>query len=275
MADTKKIRVRQALKYGGVSVNGKAVTQYDYALHSGDTVEVGTSKPKAPQEPQLDVKIIYEDEHLFAVDKPAGLLTIATNKIKGQDALYSVNLYASTGPERSKNVFIVHRLDRDASGVLVMARSYDLKIYLQEHWQEYRKTYYAIVEGEPSRGSGEVESYLKENRALRVVSGSKREGARYALTRYRVLESARGFSLLEVELVTGRKHQIRVHLSSLGHPIVGDRDYGSSTTFNRRLALHACRLEMEHPVLQKPVIFESPAPGSFRDAFKYFKRNGF
>lgn len=268
LADTKKTRVRQFLKHGGVSVNGKAVTRHDHPLKSGDEVCVQTSRDDRPPAPGLGVRILHEDPFLIVCEKPSGLLTIATDKEKRNDALYAVNAYVNggggaRGGERSafaKKIFVVHRLDRGASGALIFARNFEIKEKLQKNWERYRKRYYAVVEGTPERESGEIRSYLREEKTLRVSVGPERAGAKLAVTRYRVVRSGGGYAHVEIELVTGRKHQIRAQFASLGHPIAGDRDYGSVTNPAGRLALHACEISFEHPVSGERLVIKSPVP---------------
>jgi len=275
MADTKKTRVRQFLKHGGISVNGKTSTQFNRMLRPGDEIRVTTSKKEEAPEPPLGVTILYEDEYLIAASKPAGLLTIATEFEKRQDALYAVNAYVNGArpeldarPPRAydKKVFIVHRLDRGASGVVLFSKDFEVKNKLQKNWENFQKTYYAVVEGIPRKEEGEIRSYLREEKTLGVSVGPERPGSKLAITRYKLVEISEHeeYALLEVGLVTGRKHQIRAQLADIGLPIAGDKDYGCQTDPIGRMCLHAFRLKIEHPVTQKPLIFESPLPRAMK-----------
>lgn len=274
-ADTKRTRVKQSLTHGGVLVNGRPVTRFDYPVKPGDLITFGTRRDdEGAKVPEFGVRILYEDDLLIAVEKPAGLLTVATDSVRERTAIYAVNDFLnlrerirseggrrSKGPvRRRKLVFVVHRLDRGASGVLLFAKDVETKEWLQANWDRFSKTYQAVVEGAPAEEQGKVESYLKENKILRVESGPNSPGAKRAVTHYRVLKKNKSLSLIEVRLETGRKHQIRVHMADLGCPIAGDKDYGSTVNPARRLALHACRLEIEHPAQRRRVAFESPFP---------------
>lgn len=277
LPEMKKTRVRQFLKYRCVSVNGEPVSQFNHVLRPGDSVEVRTSKSEGPASPELGIKLLYEDPYIIVIDKPSGLLTISTETIKGKDALYAVNAYVNRAETKKryggkssyrKKVFVVHRLDRDASGVLIFARDYNVKNTLQKSWDRFHKKYYAVVEGVPEKPLGEIKSYLLETAALRVVSGPERPDAKLSITHYKVLRSRGRHSLLEIALKTGRKHQIRVHCADMGHPIAGDRDYGSETNPLRRLALHSFQLSIEHPISGERMKFDAPLPAAFETLFR-------
>lgn len=274
MHGIKKATLKDYLKYGAIFVNGKPVSQFNHPLEPGDQVLVEKNKEKAETERYRSaLKIVYEDETIIVIDKPAGLLTIATDKIKTKTAFYSVSEYlkasVQSGPRRrsdedsrhGKAVYIVHRLDRDASGLLVLAKTARAKEFLQTNWQDFEKYYYAVVEGTPKEPTGEIRSYLSENAILRVFSSNEKlSDSKLAITHYRVVKSAGTRCLVEVALDTGRKHQIRVHMTKIGHPILGDKDYGNPT-LSKRLALHAHTLKIQHPETLKWMTFESPLPG--------------
>jgi len=272
LSTLKKTRVRQLLKFGCVSINGRVSTKYNFTLKAGDEVRVVSSKIKqSPREEPSGLDILYEDDDLIAISKPEGLLSVATEKVQGDTAIAFVNSYvnhkASAVFKRTpyqKSVFIVHRLDRDVSGVMLFAKSEEVKHALQENWGAFTKCYEAVVEGGPENASGTQVSYLKEDKILHVSSGPERPGARRAETHFEVLDSGKRYSLLAVQLGTGRKHQIRVHLRDLGCPVAGDRHYGAQTNPLKRIALHACRLEITHPVSDEPLVINSPAPATFK-----------
>ncbi|MDD5672445.1 MAG: RNA pseudouridine synthase, partial [Candidatus Omnitrophica bacterium] len=176
--------------------------------------------------------------------------------------------YGRNMPVRKKRVFIVHRIDKDASGLLVFAKSEDVKHSLQSGWKNVKKKYFAVVAGIPKEKSGSVTSFLRENKALNVYTADRADDAKLSTTRFRVLRSSAHYSLLEIELETGRKHQIRVHLADLGHPIAGDERYGCKTNPAGRLALHACELALIHPVSGKRMVFHSAMPDSFDQILK-------
>ncbi len=264
----KKSKAKNYLKFRSVFVNGKSVTQFDYPLSPGDEVMLRTDKAEAQTaylKSRLD--IIYEDTAILVINKPAGLLTIATETIQTQTAYYQVHEYLNhSEPAKKKPVFIVHRLDRDASGLLIFAKSPEAKHYLQSEWPNFEKHYYAVVHGTPAKSADTIESYLAENKFLNVYSIQKQiTNSKHAVTHYKVLKSNGIFSLLEVTIETGRKHQIRVHMSDMNHPIIGDERYAYKTEAQNpspagRMGLHACYLAINHPATGKRVIFRSDLP---------------
>jgi 23S rRNA pseudouridine1911/1915/1917 synthase len=208
--------------------------------------------------------ILYEDQDLLVVDKPAGLLTMATDSEKTRTAYYSLTDYVRKGYNKSrKRIFIVHRLDRDTSGIVIFAKNIESKMYLQGHWNETVKTYLAVVHGQCAETSGTITTYLAENKAHVVYSTSDTRRGRLSITGYRVRRQARDFALIELDLKTGRKHQIRVHLAGIGHAVVGDQKYGKRARTHSRLALHASAISFKHPFLGQQLAFESPAPAYF------------
>ena len=198
------------------------------------------------------------------MDKPAGVLTIATDREK-QNTMYALlfdYVKSQRGPEK---LFIVHRLDREASGLLVFAKSETTKFYLQDQFKEHSagRSYMAVTERRMVKDEFTLKSYLAENAIHRCYSTPDQARGKLAITHVKVLKRSSGRTLVEVRLETGRKHQIRVHLSEQGHPIVGDRDYGSRTNPIQRLALHAVKLAFKHPVTGKVMEFYSPLPAPF------------
>jgi 23S rRNA pseudouridine1911/1915/1917 synthase len=210
------------------------------------------------------VNIIFEDESLIVVDKPAGLLTIATAREKERTLYALLWEHVSHSRPRGK-IFIVHRLDRDASGLLVFAKSPEAKAFLQDQFKLHTagRTYKALVEGRVAADSDTIRSYLAENRAHRCYSTTDSRLGKHAVTRFRVVKRSSRSTLLEVQLQSGRKHQIRVHMAEMGHPIVGDKMYGSQRNPLHRLALHAERLALCHPITGEKKQFESPCPKAF------------
>jgi 23S rRNA pseudouridine1911/1915/1917 synthase len=210
------------------------------------------------------LKIIHEDDSIIVVEKSAGLLTIASETEKVNTAYYRLNeflrLRSSTSGER---IFIVHRLDRDTSGLLVFAKTEIVKRKLQENWSGVKKRYYVIVEGKPKKKDGEIESRLQETKSLKVYSDPHSDDAKLSKTSYRIMKSGRDYSLLDVLLETGRKNQIRVHLSDIGHPVAGDKKYGAKTNPLKRLGLHAYLLLFKHPVSGELMRFKSKMPHKF------------
>jgi len=210
------------------------------------------------------LSLLYEDEDIIVIDKPVGLLTMGTERDKSRTAQAILNDYVRKGNARSRNrVFIVHRLDRDTSGVLIFAKSEQAKRYLQDNWTTTEKRYLAIVYGRLTPQEGMISSYLAENSALTVYSTSDATKGKLSHTAYRTLKEARGFSLLEINLLTGRKHQIRVHLSEKGRPVVGDKKYGKKGDGHQSLALHAYSIAFTHPLTGQRLSFETAVPEYF------------
>lgn len=227
-----------------------------------------TNPAPRPRPLPLGLILIHEDRDILVVNKPAGLLTMGTDSEKERTAYYALTDYVRKGAAKSKiRIFIVHRLDRDTSGVLVFAKNEEAKQYLQEHWEETRKTYLAIVHGHCAEKSGTVNSYLIESSALKVYATNDRVKGKAASTSYRVIKEIEGLSLLAINPHTGRKNQIRVHLADLGHPIIGDRKYGVEKDGYKKLALHAASLTFTHPFKKEVCTFNAPPPGWFQRLF--------
>jgi RluA family pseudouridine synthase len=210
------------------------------------------------------IAILYEDKDILVVDKPAGLLAVATEREKARTAHSILTDYIRIGCGRSrKRLFVVHRLDRDTSGTLIFAKSEEAKFRLQDQWKQTEKKYLAIVHGKLEKSSGTITTYLAEDKAYKVYSTSDSTKGKLSQTAYKVLRITKGFSLLEVALLTGRKNQIRVHLAGIGHPIVGDIKYGKVGEPLSRMALHARSISFKHPFSGKHLTFESRVPEFF------------
>ena len=208
--------------------------------------------------------ILHEDRDILVVDKASGLLTVGTDTIRENTAYYLLNAYVRKGNQKSKNrVFIVHRLDRDTSGLLVFAKTEEAKRYLQDEWQTFSKKYYAVVHGRLPDKEGVITSYLAENSIHRMYSVSDPDKGKLASTGYKILRESQGYSLLEIALLTGRKNQIRVHLAERGYPVAGDRIYGKKGFGIKRLALHAAALTIFHPHTRAEMTFTSKIPAYF------------
>jgi tRNA pseudouridine32 synthase/23S rRNA pseudouridine746 synthase/23S rRNA pseudouridine1911/1915/1917 synthase len=230
-----------------------------------------TTPTPRPRPLPLGLSLIHEDRDILVVNKPAGLLTMGTDSEKERTAYFALTDYVRKGVAKSKlRIFIVHRLDRDTSGVLVFAKNEEAKQHLQAHWEETSKQYLAIVHGHCSEKSGTVNSYLIESSALKVYSTNDRVKGKAASTSYRVIKEVEGLSLLLVTPHTGRKNQIRVHLADLGHPIIGDKKYGVEKDGHKKLALHAASLTFTHPFRKEVCTFEAPPPSWFKRLFGQF-----
>ena len=255
--------IKSMLARGQVSVDGRTATRFDHPVAVGSRVAV---KAHVEEEvPGLPFPILYEDRDILVIDKPAGLLTIANEKEKVRTAYHMLTDYVQQESKFGR-VFVVHRLDRDTSGVVLFAKNEETKRAFQEDWDArvLRRGYRALVEGVPQPPEGEVRSFLRETRTHLVYSGAPGRDAKEAVTLYRTLASGGGYALLEIDLKTGRKNQIRVHMSDLGHPIAGDRQYGARTRPLGRLCLHAHRLELIDPRSGEKRVFAAREPAAFR-----------
>lgn len=210
------------------------------------------------------ITILYEDYDIIVIEKVHGLLTVGNDKETENTVTSLLNNYVRKGNPKSRNrVFIVHRLDKDTSGILVFGKNEQSKRYLQDNWKEATKTYYTVVNGQLDKKEGIVSSYLTENAIHRVYSVEDSEAGKLSRTEYKVLKESEKYSLLEINLLTGRKNQIRVHFSELGHPVVGDKMYGNKDKGIRRLNLHAASLSINHPVTKERMTFETKIPEYF------------
>jgi len=221
------------------------------------------SPPKRYQ--PMGLSILYEDRDILVVDKMNGLSTVSNEKVRENTAYYLLNKYVRKGNQKSRNrVFIVHRLDRDTSGIIVFAKNENAKRYLQEEWQEFRKKYYAVVHGALPKKEGVITSYLAENRIHKMYSVDDPEKGKLAKTGYKVLRESKKYSLLEIDLLTGRKNQIRVHFSERGCPVAGDKKYGKKEKGIKRLTLHAASITILHPYTKEKMTFNTKVPAYFK-----------
>lgn len=263
MPQRERTNVKELLKYGQVMLNGTVARQFDAPLNPGDEVKVNLTRAFVTFYNRR-LQLVYEDDDIIVANKGYGLLSIGNDKIKDGTAYSILRDYLKSKDPRNK-LFIVHRLDQHTSGLMVFAKNTEAKEIMQHNWNNMvrRRQYVCVVEGKIDPPEGEVKSYLAENSKYLVYSTDKPEEGKLAYTRYKAIKSANGYTLAEVELETGRKNQIRVHMKDLGHPIIGDRRYGARTAPIHRLALHARTLVFIHPVSRKLMEFETPIPASF------------
>jgi len=262
--DRKRTAIKQFLAHNQVAVNGMPVRQFDHPLVPGDMVKVNfTHEFKVFYNRRL--KIVYEDDDIIVVNKGYGLLSMGNDKTPDGTAYSILRDYVKWSDPRNK-IFIIHRLDRDTSGLMMFAKSMQAKERMQHNWNNMvlNRTYVAVCEGDMEQRSGVVRSYLAENSQFEVYSTDDPEQGQLAVTRFSTLQSNGRFSLVELELDTGRKNQIRVHMSDLGHPISGDRKYGALASPLHRLALHARTLRFVHPISGELMDFSTPIPAGFR-----------
>ncbi len=215
------------------------------------------------------LEIIYEDRDILVVDKVSGLLTVSTKKVRDNTAYRLLNNYVRKGNPKSRHrIFIVHRLDRDASGLIVFAKNENAQRYLQEEWSSFQKTYYVLVQGILPEKEGVITSYLAENRAHKMYSVDDHKKGKLSKTGYKVIRESPEYSLLEIDLLTGRKNQIRVHLAEKGYPVVGDRKYGVREKGIKRLTLHSASLTIVHPYSKETLTFKTRVPAYFKSLMK-------
>jgi 23S rRNA pseudouridine1911/1915/1917 synthase len=263
--EAKRNTVRGWLAERRVVVNGQIVSQFDHELQTGDAVTIQTESSTAPDTRIAGgILIRHEDDAVIVIEKPAGLRSIASEAESEATAYAHLTTHVRRGNARSRErVWIVHRLDQETSGLMVFARTEAAKRALQDNWETARKIYRAVVEGAPPRESGVLDSYLDESDRFRVRVVPEGPDTRRAVTRYRIEQRTPEYARLELELETGRRHQIRVQLGAAGWPIVGDKRYGAQTNPVRRVALHASELRITHPATKQAMRFISPLPGEF------------
>ena len=255
-----KNSVKSLLHNEKVFVNGNMTTKYNYELNIGDVVEIREKVAK-------NIDIIYEDKDIIVINKPSGLLTVATEKEKNKTAYHLVMEYLKK-KNKNNRIFIIHRLDKDTSGIIMFAKNERAKHLYQDNWNDIvkKRCYYAVIDGKMQNKEGTIKSYLKENGNM-VYSVKDRSG-KLAITEYKVLKERKNISLLDINLKTGRKNQIRVHMKENKTPILGDLKYGEKSNLINRLALHAYKLELINPVTKKLLTFEINMPNEFKTLFK-------
>lgn len=255
-----KNSVKSLLHNEKVFVNGNMTTKYNYELNIGDVVEIREKVAK-------NIGIIYEDKDIIVINKPSGLLTVATEKEKNKTAYHLVMEYLKK-KNKNNRIFIIHRLDKDTSGIIMFAKNERAKHLYQDNWNDIvkKRCYYAVIDGKMENKEGTIKSYLKENGNM-VYSVKNRSG-KLAITEYKVLKERKNISLLDINLKTGRKNQIRVHMKENKTPILGDLKYGEKSKLINRLALHAYKLELVNPVTKKLLTFEINMPNEFKMLFK-------
>lgn len=256
--------VKSLLSNHQVAVDGAPISQYNFMLAKEDTVIV--SKNRIAKRERKDLPIIYEDKELIVINKPSGLLSIASDTEKGRTAYRLVTDYIRQFDKKDR-IYVVHRLDEDTSGVLLFAKNEKIRDLLQKNWSNIvtKRGYYAIVEGIMEKDADTYIDYLKENSLnLMYVSNSKVDAKR-CVTSYTLIKSTKEYSLLDINIETGRKNQIRVQMGHRGHHVIGDDKYGEPANPLNRLGLHAYELSFIHPVTKKAMKFVAPMPKEFKD----------
>jgi len=263
-----RTKIKATLQGRGIKVNGKTVSQFDFPLEPGMKVAVSKTKRNQQTFKSRYVKIVYEDRWLIVIEKNAGILSMAA----GHSSL-NVKTVLDDYFKKSRQkctAHVVHRLDRDTSGLMVYAKDIETEQILEHHWHEivYDRRYVAVLSGEMESDEGTIQNWLKDNKAYVTYSSPVDNGGKLAITHYHVLDRTTDHSLVEFKLETGRKNQIRVHAADMAHPVCGDPKYGDGSDPLRRLCLHAFLLCFTHPVTGEPMEFETPIPTAFKQLFK-------
>lgn len=263
-----RTKIKQTLHGQGIRVNGKTVTQFDYMLQPG--MKVAVSKTKRNQQPFKSryVKIVYEDRWLVVIEKQLGILSMAA----GHASLNVKSVLDDYFKKSHQNctAHVVHRLDRDTSGLMIYAKDMETEQILEHHWHDivYDRRYVAVLSGEMEQDEGTIENWLKDNKAYITYSSPVDNGGKLAITHFMTLDRTTEHSLVEFRLETGRKNQIRVHAADMGHPVCGDPKYGNGDNPLGRLCLHAFLLCFTHPITRRPMEFETTIPAAFKHLFK-------
>ncbi|MDE7496278.1 MAG: RluA family pseudouridine synthase [Muribaculaceae bacterium] len=267
--DTKRNDVKRWLKYGHLMINGVVTTAFDAPVEPGQWVELNVARPFVVlKHPRL--QLVYEDDDVIVVNKGYGLLSVSTESHRKEESAFSILRDYIKRQHPKNKLYVVHRLDRDTSGLMMFTKTEEAQEALRHNWNNMvlERTYVALLEGALRQDSGYVKSRLAENSQFVVYSTEEPNEGKLAVTHYKVLKRANGFTLAECSLDTGRKNEIRVHCKDLGHPIVGDRKYGAKHSPINRLALHARTLRFAHPITRQDMRFETPVPSRFLNLVK-------
>ena len=281
MGGMAKASIKQLLSQRRVTVNNAIQTRHDTPIRRGEIVVIASGRGNVElRHPKL--RVVYEDDALIVVEKKNGLLTVPVKADSKETTVFSILKEYVRKQSHRNTVHVVHRLDRETSGLLVFAKSPELQEYMRTYWRQLvtKRSYVALVEGKLEKNEGKITSWLTEDSRTALVSSSPVDnGGQLAITNYKVLKESAlqtdeadlktKYSLVELNLETGRTNQIRVHMASMGHPVVGDRKYGSGNESSPidRLCLHARVLEFIHPMTEKKVRFEAPMPKEFARIF--------
>lgn len=259
-------KIKATLQGHGIKVNGKIVTQFDLPLQKGDKISISRHK-KQNQFKSRFVKIVYEDRWLVVVEKNIGILSMAAGH-SSLNVKKVLDDYFLKSHQKCR-AHVVHRLDRDTSGLMVYAKDIETEQIFEHNWHQivYDRRYVAVVSGEIEQNEGTIANWLKDNKAYITYSSSVDNGGKYAVTHWHVLNRTTEHSLVEYKLETGRKNQIRVHSADMGHPVCGDTKYGNGDDPLHRLCLHAYLLCFTHPITGEPMEFSTPIPTNFRSLF--------
>lgn len=265
LAPRSRTEIKSYLVHSQVQHNGQTTTQFDEQLQHGDEVVINFTRPFVSLTNRM-VKLIYEDPDLIVIEKQSGLLTVPTGPARREKTAQKIvdeYVYAQDG---RSHAYVCHRLDQFTSGILIFAKNSQVQQLMRDSWSTYvvERRYLAICEGVPAQEEGEVRSYLAENSAMKVYSTDDPSKGKLSVTRYKVLKTVGDYSQVDIQILTGRKNQIRVHMSDLGCPIAGDKKYGAQSNPCGRLMLHNYVLQFIHPVTRENLRFELPIPKMFQ-----------
>jgi 23S rRNA pseudouridine1911/1915/1917 synthase len=263
-----RTKIKATLQGRGIKVDGKTVSQFDFPLEPGMKVAVSKTKRNQQSFKSRYVRIVYEDRWLVVVEKAIGILSMAAGHSSLNVKSVLDDYFKKTRQKCTAHV--VHRLDRDTSGLMVYAKDIETEQMFEHNWHNivYDRRYVAVVSGEMADDEGTVANWLRDNKAYVTYSSPVDNGGKYAVTHFHVLDRTTEHSLVEFQLETGRKNQIRVHTADMGHPVCGDSKYGNGDDPIHRLCLHAYVLCFWHPITRERMEFESPIPSQFRALFK-------
>ncbi|PCJ57783.1 MAG: RNA pseudouridine synthase [Planctomycetota bacterium] len=255
-------KIKKKIKYSNITIDGELNTTHNPAVKSGQIILLDESSS-----PKKNISILFEDDQLIAVEKPVNLLTMGTGKYNENTLYQQVNTYIKEKSHNRQNAHIIHRLDREVSGILLFAKNKKVQEKVIDEWYGFEKKYYAIVEGVVVKESETLTHWLKENKQYHVYVTSEKDGGKKSITSYNLINKSKEYSLLEVFIQTGRKNQIRVQLSEIGHSIIGDQKFGAESNPINRLGLHAFSLKFNHPVSNLEVAINTEIPVSFAKLF--------
>lgn len=261
-------KIKATLQGRGIKVNGKTVTQFDFPVAKGTKIDVSKTKRNNDKLKSRYVKIVYEDQYLVVIEKNIGILSMAAGH-KSLNVKAVLDDYFKKSRQRC-TAHVVHRLDRDTSGLMIYAKDIETEQILEHNWHDivFDRRYVAVLSGEMEEDEGTIENWLKDNKAYLTYSSPVDNGGKYAITHFRTLDRTTEHSLVEFKLETGRKNQIRVHSADMNHPVCGDVKYGNGDDPIHRLCLHAYMLCFYHPVTRQPMEFQTMIPAQFRHIFK-------
>ena len=267
MSGISKNRVKNLLTGHAVTVDRKLITQYNYMLNVGEMVRISRHK-RSTELINKYIKIIYEDKDIIVIEKQPGILSMASSP--NQFCVKTILDEYFRKRHFKCTAHVVHRLDRETSGLMIYAKSIEIEQILEHDWHDivYDRRYVAVLCGQMEQEGGTIHSWLKDNKAFITYSSPTENGGKEAISHYHLLQKNKDYSLVEMRLETGRKNQIRVHMKDLGFPVAGDTKYGNGRNPIGRLALHAYRLNFYHPRTGEPLTFETPFPTSFKKLFE-------